>query len=218
MIETDIVDGVRVLRMAAGENRVNHDFVTALASALDEAAEPGGPIVLTGADKFFCNGLDLDWLGSVSSADAKQMFRDLYAVLARLLRFPGATVAAINGHAFGAGAILAAAADFRVQRSDRGYLCFPEVDLGMSLSDEFDAVVRTNLPPVAMLHALLTGHRYTASEALAVGFVDAISPADDLMETALARARDLVGKAPATVRAIKAQQHKSVLAVLDAGS
>ena len=218
MIETAEVDGVQVLRMVAGENRLNSDFVRSLDGALAAAADPGGPLVLIGTGKFFCNGLDLEWLGSAPPDEAGQMFRDLHAVLAHLLRFPGATVAAVNGHAFGAGAVIAAAADFRVQRSDRGYLCFPEVDLGMSMSDEFDAVLRAKLPSASVLQGLLTGRRYTAEADKAAGFVDTEAPEDELLEAALDQVRDLVGKDPATVAAIKAQQHKAALAVLAAGS
>ena len=218
MIETDVIDGVRILRMADGENVLNTDFVGALASALDTAADPGGPLVLTGDGKFFCNGLDLGWLGTAPPEEAAQMFRDLHAVLARLLRFPGAVVAAVNGHAFGAGAVLAAAADFRIQRADRGYLCFPEVDLGLSMSDEFDAVLRAKLPTPAVLRGLLTGQRFGGQQSLALGLVDGVASEDGLLPAALDLVRDLVGKAPATVRAIKEQQHKATLAVLDAGS
>ena len=218
MIDVTQLDGVRVLRMADGENRFNGPFVRALAAALDAATDPGGPVVLTGSGKFFCNGLDLEWLGSVPPDDAQQMFRDLHGVLARLLRFPGATAAALNGHAFGAGAILAVAADYRVQRVDRGYFCFPEVDLGLSMSDEFDAVLRAKLPAASVLDGLLTGRRYGGDAARTAGFVDAVAADDALLATAVALVRDLAGKNPATVAAIKAQQHKTALAVLDAGS
>jgi Delta3-Delta2-enoyl-CoA isomerase len=218
VIEADEIDGVRVLRMADGENVLNAQFVNELAAALDAAADPGGPLVLTGDGKYFCNGLDLGWLGSAPPDQASQMFRDLHGVLARLLRFPGAVVAAVNGHAFGAGAVIAAAADFRVQRADRGYLCFPEVDLGLSMSDEFDAVLRAKLPTSAVLRGLLTGERFGGEQALALGLVDGVASEAELLPTALDLVRDLVGKAPATVRAIKEQQHKAPLAVLDAGS
>jgi enoyl-CoA hydratase/carnithine racemase len=127
-------------------------------------------------------------------------------------------VAAVNGHAFGAGAVIAAAADFRVQRADRGYLCFPEVDLGLSMSDEFDAVLRAKLPTSAVLRGLLTGERFGGEQALALGLVDGVASEAELLPTALDLVRDLVGKAPATVRAIKEQQHKAPLAALDAGS
>lgn len=218
MIESERVDGVVVLRMAAGENVFDGPFVDALTSALDDAAASGGPLVLTGTGKFFCNGLDLGWLGEAAPDDAVAMFRGLHGVLGRLLRFPGATVAAINGHAFGAGAIMAAAADFRVQRRDRGYLCLPEVDLGLAMSDEFDAVLRAKWPSHAVLHALLTGRRYGGADAMAAGLVDAVADEDDLQATAVALVADLAGKDPATVGAIKAKQHEGVLRVLDAAT
>jgi enoyl-CoA hydratase/carnithine racemase len=218
MIDVTRLDGVSVLRMTDGENRLNGPFVRALAAALDDAADPGGPVVLTGTGKFFCYGLDLDWLGAAPPDEARQMFRSLYGVLARLLRFPGATVAAVNGHAFGAGAILATAADYRVQRADRGYFCFPEVDLGLSMSDEFDAVLRAKLPTGSVLQALLTGRRYGGEAAQAAGFVDAVATEEALVDTAVGLVRDLVGKTPATVAAIKAQQHKVPLAILEPGS
>ncbi|HEY3140316.1 MAG TPA: enoyl-CoA hydratase/isomerase family protein [Acidimicrobiales bacterium] len=218
MIDVTKLDGVSVLRMTDGENRLNGPFVSVLATALDDAADPGGPVVLTGTGKFFCYGLDLDWLGAAPPDEARQMFRSLYGVLARLLRFPGATVAAVNGHAFGAGAILATAADYRVQRADRGYFCFPEVDLGLSMSDEFDAVLRAKLPTGSVLQGLLTGRRYGGEAAQAAGFVDAVATEEALVDTAVGLLRDLVGKTPATVAAIKAQQHKVPLAILEAGS
>jgi Delta3-Delta2-enoyl-CoA isomerase len=215
MIHTSKVDGVTVVRMDEGENRLNGPFVSSLADVLDGAADPGGPLVLTGTGKFFCNGLDLDWLGSAPPSEADAMFRGLSRVLAGLLRFPGATVAAINGHAFGAGAVIAAAADYRAQRADRGYFCFPEVDLGLAMSDEFDAVLRAKLPAGSVLDALLTGRRYGGDDARAAGFVDAVATEDALLEVAVGLVRDLAGKAPATVAAIKAQQHRAALAVLD---
>lgn len=218
MIDKSEIDGVCILRMDAGQNQLNQAFVAALAGALEEAAERGGPLVLTGTGKVFSNGLDLDWLSTASPEDAAAMFRQLHAVLARLLRFPGATVAAVNGHAFGAGVIIAAAADFRVQRADRGYVCLPEVDLGLVFTDEFDAVLQAKLPPPALLRAVITGHRYGGQEALAAGLVDGVAGEEQLLDTAVGLVRDQVDKPPATVVALKAQQHRAALAVLDAGS
>lgn len=218
MIETTQTDGVTVVRMDDGENRFNSAFVAELAGVLDEAADPGGPLVLTGIGKFFCNGLDLEWLGTAGPGEGGAMFRGLYGILTRLLRFPGATVAAINGHAFGAGVLLAAAADYRVQRTDRGYFCLPEVDLGMSMSDEFDAVLRAKFTTAAVLDALLTGRRYGGEEALAVGFVDAVATEDGLLDTAVGLVADLTTKDPAAVGGIKEQQHRTALTLLDAAS
>ena len=213
MVEVEIVDGVHVVRMTAGENRFNGPFVEALLAAIAAVEDAVAPLVLTGEGKFFSNGLDLDWLGADRSA-ADAMFGRLYEVLTRLLVFPAPTVAAVNGHAFGAGAILAAAADHRVMRSERGFLCFPEVDLGLTMSPEFDAVLRARYPRSVHLEALVTGRRYGGDDAVAAGLVHQAVPEADLLTTAIARARADGGKDGAFVRALKEQVHAPELSTL----
>jgi enoyl-CoA hydratase/carnithine racemase len=213
-IDVTTVDGVTLVTLQAGENRFNLPFVTALDTTLQAAGDERRPLVLTGEGKFFSNGLDLDWLGTAGPDGGAETMAALHRVLARLLAFPGATVAAVNGHAFGAGAILAAAADMRVMRQDRGYFCFPEVDLGLAMSEQFDAVLQAKYPRSALLTGLLTGQRYGADEARALGFVDEAAAEDELVTKALDRARALAGKDGATVGAIKASLYRSTLAVL----
>jgi Delta3-Delta2-enoyl-CoA isomerase len=213
-IDVTTVDGVTLVTLQAGENRFNLPFVTALDGTLQAAADERRPLVLTGTAKFFSNGLDLDWLSAAGPEGGAETMAVLHGVLARLLAFPGATVAAVNGHAFGAGAILAAAADMRIMRQDRGYFCFPEVDLGLAMSEQFDAVLQAKYPRSALLTGLLTGQRYGADEARALGFVDEVASEDQLVATALDRARALAGKDGATVGAIKASLYRSTLAVL----
>jgi enoyl-CoA hydratase/carnithine racemase len=219
MIDVATVDGVTLATMQDGENRFNLPFVTVLEQTLTAAAAEGRPLVLTGSGKFFSNGLDIGWLGGPEAAagEGQEMMAALHRVLAQLLAFPGATVAAINGHAFGAGAILAAAADMRIMRADRGYFCFPEVDLGLALSPEFDAVVQAKYPRPSLLTALLTGRRLGGDDARELGFVDDVAGEDELLPAALDRARGLAGKDGATVGAIKRSLHHTALAVLAAG-
>jgi Delta3-Delta2-enoyl-CoA isomerase len=205
MIDVSSQDGAQVVRMDAGENRFNLGFVTALDEALEEAAGAGSPVLLTGSGKFFSNGLDLDWIQSADSSDAQAMFARLNGVMRRLLTFPGATVAVINGHAFGAGAILAAAADFRVMREDRGYVCFPEVDLGLTMSPEFDAVLRATFPAPVLREAVLTGRRYGGAAALQRGLVDAVAAEARLLTAAADLVGDLVGKHGVYVAALREQ-------------
>jgi Delta3-Delta2-enoyl-CoA isomerase len=218
MIDLTTVDDVSVVTLRAGENRFNLPFVEALAETLDAAAERAMPLVLTGEGKFFCNGLDLDWLRGEGPEGRDQLFPALYALLAKVLTFPGATVAAINGHAFGAGLILSLAADYRVMRSDRGYFCFPEVDLGMSMSDEFEAIITAKLPADALLHALITGHRYGGDEAKAAGLVHESTSEEALLETALGIARPLASKDGGTIGRIKDKHFEGVVATLIGGS
>jgi enoyl-CoA hydratase/carnithine racemase len=216
MLDTRKVDGVTVLTMDSGENRFNADSVAALDEAVAAAAVTGTPLVLTGAGRFFSNGLDLDWMGSAGAEAAGAAMRRLSGLLARLLAYPGATVAAVNGHAFGAGAILAAAADDRVMRADRGYFCFPEVDLGMAMSPGFDAVLQARYPRQVLLRALVSGRRHGGDEAVAAGLVDEAVPDDRLLPAAVARAAALADKDGAAVGRLKAGLYAAELAVLAA--
>jgi enoyl-CoA hydratase/carnithine racemase len=96
-------------------------------------------IVLTSSDpKNFCLGVDLGWMMKMQQendypAISKWLFRN-GDVFKAMLMSPVPTIAAITGHAFGNGAMLAGACDFRFMRADRGYFCFPEIDLGIQFS------------------------------------------------------------------------------------
>ena len=102
------------------------EFLDEIDARLDEVVGTGAHgLVTTGGAKFYSNGLDLDWL--TAHGDQTQWYVGrVQGMLARVLTLPVPTAAAVVGHAFGAGAMLALAHDFRVMRADRGYFCFPE--------------------------------------------------------------------------------------------
>ena len=147
-IELEQRGDVWVLAMRSGENRFNRDSIDALHAALDRVEQIDGPVALvtTGEGKFYSNGLDLDWLmSSDAGANAATFIDDVHRLLGRVLGFAGVTVAAVNGHAYAAGAMLTCAHDYVVMREDRGYWCLPEVDLGLPLSPAMYGVVASRL-------------------------------------------------------------------------
>ncbi|HVN51676.1 MAG TPA: enoyl-CoA hydratase/isomerase family protein [Acidimicrobiales bacterium] len=186
---------VAVLRMEEGENRFNRASVDALHAALDEVAAVEGPVALvtTGAGRFYSNGLDLDWLAGAGDG-AGGFIQDVHRLLGRVLGFPALTVAAVNGHAFAGGAMLATAHDHLVMRTDRGYWCLPEVDLGLPLTDAMFAVLAARLPRHTLEQAALTGRRYTGPEALAAGIVDELAAEDEVVDRAVVWATAMVDK------------------------
>jgi enoyl-CoA hydratase/carnithine racemase len=86
------------------------------------------------------------------------------------------TVAAVNGHAFGAGSMLGVAHDFRIMRADSGYYCFPEVGIHIPFTPGMAALIQAKLTPAAALEAMTTGRRYGGPDAEAVGLVTANRP------------------------------------------
>src|SRR4051794_16068975 len=195
MVEMERVGWVWVLRMRDGENRFNRTSIGELHAALDQVEETEGPaaLVTTGEGKFYSNGLDLDWL--MAGGDTTGTFIDeVHRMLGRVLGLNVVTVAAVNGHAFAGGAMLASAHDFIVMRADRGYWCLPEVDLGLPLTPGMHAVVAAHVPAHTLAEAALTGRRYSGPEALAAGIVDDVASDDKLLGRALALAEPLATK------------------------
>jgi enoyl-CoA hydratase/carnithine racemase len=214
----DRVGHVTILRMSAGENRFNPASLDAIGTALDELERSDGPgaLVLTGDGKFFSNGLDLEWMTSAPPGGAEEVLQRVHALLARVLVFPTATVAALNGHAFAAGAMLAVACDLRVMREDRGYFCLPEVDLGLPFTPGMTARMKERLPAATVHEAMLTARRYGASEALAADIIELTVPAEEVLEAAIERAAALAEKPRATVAAIKTGLYAHVASALEA--
>ncbi|MDF2442548.1 MAG: Delta3-Delta2-enoyl-CoA isomerase [Subtercola sp.] len=205
-------DEVFVIRLDETENRFNPQWVGDYLRLLDEAESAPGPaaLVTAGTGKFFSNGLDLDWITSHRSESAA-LLGDVHELFARTLESSLPTVAAIQGHCYAAGAMLAVAHDYRIMREDRGFLCFPEIDIAVPFTPGMADLVAGKLSPQTARDAMLFGTRYTAPDALRAGIVDEVAAADAVADRAIALAASLVGKDAATLRAIKQGVHARTL-------
>lgn len=217
MLEVAQDGEVVVVSMKAGENRFNPDSLAALNGVLDEIETSADPVavVITGEGKFFSNGLDLEWMGQAPEGGPAEVVEGTMQLLARILTFPTAVVAAINGHAFAAGAMLALACDSRVMREDRGYFCLPEADINLPFTPGMSALIRGRLTPQAAHEAMVTARRYAASDALAAGIVEVTAPEDDVLATAIGIARPLAGKSRQVISAIKQEAYAPIVEKLN---
>ena len=197
------VDGIAVLNLGDDENRFTPEFLETVHTLLDRVLADGATgLVTTATGKFYTNGLDLDWLAA--HADQTQWYvGQVQSLLARVLTLPVPSVAAINGHAFGAGAMLATAHDFRVMRTDRGYFCFPEADIRIPFTPGMAALIQAKLTAQAAVASMTTGRRFGGPDAQAYGIVDAVATEDAITADALELLRPLAGKDPGTLGAIK---------------
>src|ERR1700744_5476905 len=170
-----------VLDLGDGHNRFNGDFVSSFEGCLDEveAAAPCA-LVTTATGKVFSNGLDLEWMATQGDAAIDFLAR-VQELLARVLEIGVPTVAAMQGHTYAAGAMLALAHDQRVMRADRGWFCLPEVDLGLPFRPFMQALVTNRLSSRIAQEAMLSGRRYSAADALAAGIVDALAEEPELL-------------------------------------
>jgi enoyl-CoA hydratase/carnithine racemase len=216
MIEIEKTGDVTVLRMTNGENRFSFPFIERFNSLLDEIERSSGPaaLVTVGEGKYYSNGIDLDWIQK-ESVDLMEFVVSLHGFFARILGASVPTVAALNGHAFAGGAMVALAHDFRVMRTDRGYFCMPEVDISIPFTEPLAALVRYKLTPQVAHRAMVTGHRYNAAEALASAVVDETASEEEVLPKAIALAQSLAGKDRSTLRAIKRNAARETLALLE---
>ena len=198
MIELSRDGDVFTLTMDAGENRWNTTFVRALTKVLDEVESSTGAaaLVTTSANqKFYSNGLDLDWVRDPSAHPAggdRTPFADEFMkLMSRLITFPIPTLAAINGHAFGAGFMFSLCHDVRHMRADRGFICANEMQLGMTIPTPELALFRHKLSLDVFFETVQLARRWTGPDALAKGIVQATGTVDSLLVNAQRKAAEL---------------------------
>ena len=206
---------VFVLNLGDSENRFHPDWLVEVQAHLDTVSAAEGPraLVSTAGGKYYSNGLDLDWL-QANSDDFLGYVSQVHQLFGRTLGLAVPTVAAIQGHAFAAGAMFALAHDFRVMRADRGYFCLPEVDIHIPFTRGMSALIQGKLSPKSAHEAMTTGRRYGGTDALDAHLVDAVAHADDVLAAAIEMARPLASKASPTLGIIKARMYPVAVAAL----
>lgn len=189
MLEREARGRVVVLRMAHGKvNALDLELLTALTGALDELAADAPPLVLTGRGGTFSAGVDLRRIATGTSRYVDEYLHALSTAFCTLFRYPGPSVAAVNGHAIAGGFVLAAACDHRVAAEGAGRLGLSELQVGVPFPTSAIEIVRYAVgTPMARTLALSTDLLDVAAAARA-GLVDETVAPDDLIDTAVARA------------------------------
>ena len=198
MIKLEKKESIYFLTMDAEENRWNTTFVREIAKALDVIEKDEGPGALITAStnqKFFSNGLDLEWMEAPENypegGDREVFGEEFMYLMGRFITLPIPTVCAINGHSFGAGFMFALSHDVRIMREDRGFLCANEMQLGLPIPRPELALFKHKIPANAFFETVQLSKRWTGSDALEAGIVQEVSSFENLPEVALIKAQEL---------------------------
>jgi enoyl-CoA hydratase/carnithine racemase len=187
LIEITIQGSSAVLAMNSAENRHNPEFLTEFNQHLDtiEADQKIKSIVLTSAsDKNWSLGIDLEWMSQPSNNPEiiAAFMTEVTSLLKRLVTFPMPIIAALNGHAYGNGAVLACACDFRFMKSDKGFFCFPEVDVMVPFFPSMFPLINKAVPQTLFNRLAMSGQRVGAQVLLEHNVVEGIFSNEDELQ------------------------------------
>jgi len=188
---------VAIITMNTDENRHNPDFAKGLLNAFDEIEgdqEIQSVVVASSSEKNWSLGIDLMWItGAMNNQELdsiREFMYDMNKVFKKMMMLPMPVIAALNGHTFGNGSILACSCDYRFMKADRGYFCFPEVDINIPFLPSMLATMKKSIPYYKLEELMFSGKRIGAAEMAEHHIiVKACDNADALMKETLEFAR-----------------------------
>ncbi len=178
LIELVCQDTIATLTMNTAENRQNPEFLQAFHQQLDsiEADKAIKAVILTSSSvKNWSLGIDLAWMSQ--PANTPEIIADFMTavtgLLKRIVTFPMPIIAALNGHTYGNGGVLACACDFRFMKADKGYFCFPEVDVLVPFFPSMLPLIGKAVPRPFFNRLAMTGQRVNAQQLLSQKVIEA---------------------------------------------
>jgi enoyl-CoA hydratase/carnithine racemase len=204
-VHLEVADGVAVLRMDRPKlNALNAAMQRRIGQLATECAERDdvAAVVLTGGERVFAAGADIVEMEQLGYADMVAHSGVLQGAFSAVARIPKPVVAAVNGYALGGGCELALCADVRIAAED-ATLGQPEIKLGIIPGAGGTQRLARLVGPSRAKDLIFTGRFVGAAEALAIGLVDQVVPAAEVLPTALAWARQFVGGPRLALRAAK---------------
>ena len=204
------------LTNGAKANTFNEDIVGEYHAVLDEveASTSNAALLITSTDpKFWSNGIDLEWLITKPANYLSQfafLLDKLYLRFA-LLNMP--TVGCLTGHTYAGAAVLATTLDFRLMRADRGFFCFPEIDIKIPFSPVMQQVLKLLPDHHALTELVLTGKRVGGEEAMKMKIVSGAYLQETLFPKSMELAKFLAQKDRKTYTKLKRDMRCNLVAL-----
>jgi len=212
-------DSIRELRLSRPPvNALSPELVTALGEAVEQAAGDGiRALVISGAPGRFCGGLDVPLLMGFDRPAIRAMWSTLYGLLRGLAASPLPIAAAITGHSPAGGAVISTYCDYRVMAEGDFKIGFNEVQVGIPMPV---AILRCVARVVGDLRAerlCVSGALLPVPEALRIGLVDEIAPADQVVERAVAWCRTMTALPPVAMSRTREASRAALVRLMDEG-
>ncbi len=218
-VRLEVEDGVGTIRIDRPKmNALNIQVQEEIRAAALEATERDDvrAVVVYGGDRVFAAGADIKEMADMSYADMVKRSGDLQACFNAVARIPKPVVAAVTGYALGGGCELALCADVRIAADD-ATLGQPEILLGIIPGAGGTQRLTRLVGPSKAKDLIFTGRFVKAAEALEIGLVDRLVPADQVYAEALAWAKQFSKAAALAVRAAKESIDRGLEVDLETG-
>jgi enoyl-CoA hydratase/carnithine racemase len=171
-VVTQLLDGCSNIRLSNTDaNLLTIDVIRELGEAIDASSRSANAIMLCGGDRFFSNGLDVNWALTRSPDQMREMFLTLGNLIVQMLETPVPIVGVIKGHAIGAAKTLFCACDYRYAASGRVLIGVPEILLGVPNPYFADQLLRFIAGDKLASDLIYTGRLIAAEEGVQAGLV-----------------------------------------------
>jgi len=204
-VTLEVSEGVGTIRLDRPKmNAISVQVQAELRAAAAEAAERDDvkAVVVYGGERVFAAGNDVKEMAALTYADMVTVSGSVQSAVNAVAAIPKPVVAAVTGYALGGGCELALAADIRIA-ADNATFGQPEVLLGIIPGAGGTQRLSRLVGPSKAKDIIFTGRFVKADEALAIGLVDKLVPAESVYDEAVAWARQFTGAASLAVRAAK---------------
>jgi enoyl-CoA hydratase/carnithine racemase len=204
-VRLEVAEGIGTIRldrppMNALNAAVQEELRAAALAATDDDAVRA--VVVYGGARVFAAGADIKEMAAMGYTDMAARAPALSSAFGAIARIPKPVVAAVTGYALGGGCELALACDWRVAAAD-AKLGQPEITLGVIPGAGGTQRLARLVGPARAKDLVMTGRFVAAEEALAIGLVDRVVPAEEVYEAALALVRPFVTGPAQALRAAK---------------
>jgi enoyl-CoA hydratase/carnithine racemase len=214
-------DGIGVIKLdRPPANSYDLSFIEELAAAVDQAAddvEVKVVVLRSALEKFFSAGADVRAFSENTVEANMEMIRASHETLSSIATIPKIFIAEINAHALGGGLEIALACDLRLAAEGDYRLGTPEVTLGVLPGNGGTQRLPRLIGWSRALDLMITGRTLTPAEALELGIVNAVYPADKLGEKTLEYARALASGATKAIGNIKLAVHEGLSRGVESG-
>jgi enoyl-CoA hydratase len=185
-------DDVSIITIDDGKANVfSKNMIDAFNECLDNVPTDKGSLIITGREGMFSAGFDLKVISSGDIEKIRDMTLNGFKLLARIFSFPRPVLAACSGHGIALGTFLLCCCDYRIGIKGEYMVGANEMRTNMVIPPPILELIKFRVTQSYKYRAVLGGEMFALEDATKTGIIDEITESNNLMNTAMEKAKDL---------------------------